>query len=318
MVRVNWSSARCLLAAASLCSLLVLDGPASAMPIFIPGSEATAAASSVNNDAGEITNQNAVAASAVREVDNPDLARGEARATTAGALGSFSQAEAAGGDRAPTQASASAKWSANFTTSGNNPNAAIDIDFDFNVDGLLSYMNNNSGASTNDIAAGVTVTLLALNNSGTAPLFNGTARLATVDNDQAPNLSLSGDWGDLDRRDDFVFSDPCSRFTCSVEVNTDLTLTDAVFVDFSEVFAITLELSTDAFVFAGFETGALADFLNTAEVLLSTSTPGVDVEFVPSAPPTAVPTPSALWLFSLGLVGLIAFQTRENRGRAVT
>lgn len=289
---------------------LAAGTPAEAALLFTPGAEASASASSVGNDAGTQTNQNAVSTSAVREVTDPDFARGEAQATTNGPLRSRSEASAASGNNQPTQASATARWAANFTTTGANPGSAVDIDFVFNVDGVMSYLNNNSGAGANDIAAGVTISLGAMTSSGTTSLFNGTARLASVSNTTAPNLVRIGDWTSSSRDGDFAFQSGCDRFFCSVDVDASIAIADSIFVDFSEVFAISVELSTDAFAFAGFETGAISDFLNTATVALSTSTPGVNLQVVPTV--NVVPAPSALWVFLVGLGGLMVMRGRRR------
>ena len=276
-----------------------------------PGAEASASASSVNNDAGTQTNQNAsldlCGAGGHRSRLRPR--RGPSHDQW-GRCAAEAKTSAASGNNQPTQASATARWAANFTTTGVNPGSPVDIDFVFNVDGVMSYLNNNSGASANDIAAGVTISLGAMTGSGTTSLFNGTTRLASVSNTTAPNLVRIGDWTSSSRDGDFAFQSRCDRFFCGVDVDASIAIADSIFVDFSEVFAISVELTTDAFAFAGFEAQAMSDFLNTATVALSTSTPGVNLQVVPTV--NAVPLPASLWLFGIGLGGLLMLRSRRG------
>lgn len=293
----------------------IIAAPAIAGPIPSPGAEATASARSVGNDAGTNVSQGAVNALISNSVSEPDEAFARARATAGGAVGSESRTDATSGDGS-TEAGSTASWVAQFTTGGANPGRSVDIDFGLTVDGSLQVGNNNSGAGLNDVFAAVGVSLRAIGASGTTSIFDGDARLFVVARDQTPQLTRSGDWAAADRAGDFSFPDepfgPCDPFGCLVDVVANIELDDALLVDFSDVFAIELTLTTDAFAFDGSEVSAKADFFNTANVALSTSTPGVTISQLQAPAPVAVAEPGTLALMASGLAGLALLRRRRR------
>ena len=295
-------------------------GPAAAIIVTAPGAEATASASSAPNDSGTVTDQGNPSAAAsnlaVNDRPFPDEASSEARATVAGPVGSRSFAEGASGSGLASQASATAAWAAQFITSGTSPGSgSVDIDFNVSIDGSLFVQNNNGGAGLDDVLAAVGVTLSATGSSGTTEVFNGSAKLATVTNVDPAVLTRSGDWADGARDGDFDMG-TCSRFRCTVNVTAGFNLDDTFLVDFGEVFRVDLMLSTDAFIFAGREVGAEADFFNTVDVSLSTSTVGVTVAQA-TGEPMDVPEPGTLALMGNGLIGLLLLHRRSRRRRAI-
>lgn len=317
MIRQGFGAllARPVAAALLAISASVITVPAAAAPIPAPGAEATASARTADNDAGTNVSQGTVNAQTSNEAVEPDEASSAGRATTGGAVGSRSEADGASGTNDSTRAAATASWVAQFTTSGANPGSSVDIDFALTIDGSLQIGNNNSGADADDIFAGVEVSLRAIGASGTTTAFDGAARLAVVANDQTPELTRSGDWAAAGRDGDFSFPDvpfgPCDRFGCLVDVVASIELDDALLVDFSDVFAVELTLSTEAFIFAGFEAGAEADFFSTANVALSTSTPGVTISQLQA--PVDVAEPGTLALMGSGLAGLALLRRRRRR-----
>lgn len=222
-----------------------------------------------------------------------------AEATTAGPLRSGSNLQVAGGQNVSSTATASASWLSGFTTEGTDPGAPIDVDVQFSVTGTLNYGNNNSGAGFEDIYSLVTAQLAA----GGSVLFNGTARLVSLTNVDAPDLELTGDWAG--RSGDFTVGPRCDSFFCSYDVNMSFAVEDALLTGFGDVFDVEALLLTEAFAFASFEVFPQADFLGTGDVTLSTDTPGV--RFVPtSTGPAPAPAPATLLLLIAGLASLRA------------
>ena len=194
----------------------------------------------------------------------------------------------------PSTAAATARWVSQIVATGTDPGEPVDVDLSLNVDGTLSYLNNNSGASADDISSTVAASLNVFRQSGNLNVFDGTATLATVTNSTPPALTRSGDWSDPERDGDF--SQSGGVFAYSVDVQTSIFFDDAVLVSFGEIFAIELDLHTDAFGFAGFEVEAGSDFFDTGSVMLSSDTPGIMFQ--------TVPEPSGLLLLTLGAIGL--------------
>ena len=111
--------------------------PAGAAAITIPGTEVTASARSASNDGGTNTNQGLPSSAVSNSVNSPDSASSSAAAIVGGFLRSRSEVEGASGTQAPTTASATARWAADFTTAGANPGTSVDIDFSARIDGSL-------------------------------------------------------------------------------------------------------------------------------------------------------------------------------------
>ena len=292
---------------------LFLVNSADAAVIPTPGAEASASARTGTNDAGTVTNQGAVAVGASRSATDPDFASSRSSSTVAGPLRSESEVDGAAGNQGSSQAGATAKWTALFNTVGANPGRAIDIGFNVNVDGDLTFGNNNSNVVPGDVLSGVSLQLSAVSAAGTTSAFNGSAQLSSTSRTTPPSLIRSGDWASPSRNGDFTFDGVCNQFGCEVDIDSVIALADAFFVDFNEVFAIEFELSTEAFIIAGLELGASADFFNTGTVSLFTNTPGVSIQQASAPPdpdPVPVPVPGTLPLLTIGLLGVFGLRRR--------
>ena len=197
--------------------------PAGAASITIPGTEVTASARSAGNDGGTNSNQGVPNSAISNSVNGPDSASSSAAAIVGGFLRSRSEVAGASGTPDTTAASATARWAANFTTGGVNPGRRIDIDFSARIDGRLTQFNNNSGASLNDIFAGVDLTLSVIGAAGTTSIFDGGARLLSAVRvpfpGNPPILSRSGDWAAANRDGDFSVASGCSASGCTVTVD---------------------------------------------------------------------------------------------------
>jgi hypothetical protein len=277
---------------------------ASAVPIPSSGAHADAAASTPGATPPPASNDNPITASAQVTASGLDFAEGQAQATVDGAVQSRSEASGASSS-SPSNADATASWITQFAVTGTNPGGAIDVDITLNVDGTLDYFNNNSGAGPGDIAADVGLILTVYDSNGSSTAWSGTARLATVTNNTPAVLTRGGDWADPSRDGDFSTSGCSTASSCTWSVSSAIALPDSLFVNFTDTFAVEVELDTSAFIFSGNEVEATSDFFNTGSVSLGTSTAGVG--FV-----ALVPEPALGLLLGLAALVLLSGVRRGN------
>jgi hypothetical protein len=136
---------------------------------------------------------------------------------------------------------------------------------------------------TDDVRSSVRVEITLYPSTGPLLPFDGTAKLATDTNSTPPLLTRSGDWLDASRDGDFTVVS-CTRFSCQIDVDATISLPDTLNLPFGESFAVEVALITTAHIFQGNEVEAEANFFNTANVTLSTDTPGVTIDAVIAAP----------------------------------
>jgi hypothetical protein len=275
-----------------------------AVPIPPPSAHANASADATGGPSNSDADDNPVTASVDVISSGDDFAQAKARATVGGAARSLSSSGGASGQFAPSRADGAGRWISNFIATGTDPGNPIDLDLVATVDGLLEYLNNNSGASVDDIRSSVSLTLTLHDQSGAIGVFVGSARLATVTNSGPPQLARAGDWADPTRDGDFSTSS-CSSFSCSYDVQMATTFEDVAFVEFGETFAVEFELATAAYTFAGFEVDALSDFFNTGNITVATDTPGVTFQMVPE------PTSFFLLATATGVLAISARMTKS-------
>lgn len=289
-------------------TVLVFPAPAAALQQSQSEAQATAA-----GDAGGAQLDTQTVTSAASQLSSGfDLAEAEAGSTTLGALRSRSVVSGASGSNGPSDADSRAAWFSDLVTTGNDPGMPVDLDLEVTIEGTLSYLNNNGGASADNIRSSVRFELTLVEGQTVLNPFDGTAELTTVTNSSPPALNRTGSWSDPTRDADFTVVS-CSAFSCQVDIATTISLPDTLGVDFGEPFSLEVQLHTDAFIWNGRESEATADFFNTATVSISTDTPGVVIEAAPD-PPAAVPGlgPAAGGLLALLLsgAGLRALRSR--------
>ena len=264
---------------------LVIAPLSQAAPLPSIGAEAQATARTPGEDAGSVGNTGPSTATAANDASGSGIADAFASATVGGTARASSAVESASGLAETSQATANARWVGHIQTGGSDPLTPIDIDLDLSVDGTLTYFNNNTNVTLGDLLSSVTFRMTLHDMaSGATNVFDGSAELTGVSRTEVPVLIRSGDWADASRYGDFV-EQACSPFSCEVDVNALIRVDDAFTVGFGDVFAVELELATEAFQAQGRETGAAADFANSASVSLATDTPGVTLILVPE--PTA-------------------------------
>ena len=293
---------RLLFAFVPLCALLLGAQRVVAVPIPSPGAHANASADAAGGPSNSDTDDDPVTASVSVTSSGDDSAQAMAQATVGGAARSLSTSGGASGQFAPSEADGTARWISNFVATGTDPGNPIDLDLVTTVDGLLDYLNNNSGAPVDGIRSSVSLTLTLHDQSGAISVFDGSAQLATVTNDNPPQLVRIGDWADPTRDGDFSFSS-CSRFSCAYDVNMATIFEDVAFVGFGETFAVEFELATAAFTFAGFEADALSDFFNTGSIMVATDTSGITFQ--------TVPEPTSFFLLAMA-TGVLAIFVRPR------
>jgi hypothetical protein len=219
---------------------------------------------------------------------------------------SFAGADTTFGSRTrdDVSAHATASWVATFTTTGTNPFVPIDVDAMLHLTGVLGVFSNGPG----DVFSRVDATVTFFTNSvALPPAFNGSA--TAFDEPLGRVVQRTGDWANPAFNADFT-SDPDALGLGGFQVDTNTLLQNALFIGFGQPFAVKLELTTQALSFP-LELYAGADFSNTGSIDLSTDTPGVTIQLVGGAP-SAVPEPSALLLFGIGLVGLLRMTLKRS------
>lgn len=282
---------------------LAFAQPAQAIPLPSVGASASATALTPGEDAGTVNDSGASSASATNDASGTGFAEAFAEATVGGAARSRSVVDSASGSAEDSNAGATAQWVAQVQTGGADPGNPIDIDLNLDVDGVLTYLNNNTNVGLGDLLASVTVRLTLYDLlTGATKVFDGNASLSSISRTEAPELIRGGDWADASRDADFAVDSNCGAFTCQVDVNAFIAVDDALLVGFGETFGIEVELITSAFQAQGRETGATSDFSNTVSVNLSSNTPGITF--------TLVPEPGTALLVGLGLTALGSMRRR--------
>ena len=262
-------------------------------PIPTPIAQATASAEAAGGPSSSDSDADPVTATVNVTSSGDDFAEAMAEATVGDRVRSRSATSGASGQSVPSQGAGTAGWISNLIATGTDPGTDIDIDLATVTDGLLDYLNNNSGASADDIRSSVSLTLTVYDEAGATTAFDGSAQLAAVTNSDPPELTRSGDWAAPGRDGDFSTAG-CSAFSCAYNVNLSDTFEDVTYVGFQRPFAIEFELATTAYTFAGFEVEAIADFFNTGSVVVATDTPGITFQIVPE--------PTSLLLFAAEVV----------------
>ncbi len=292
---------------------LVAAGPATALQEAQAEVQATGA-----GDAGDsqLDTQTVTATANVQSIGQ-DLAEAEANATTLGALRSRSVASGASGPNGPSDADARAAWYSDLTTTDTDPGGPIDLDLDVTIDGTLTYFQNNVGPSADDIRSSVRLEVTLVSGSTVLNPFDGTTELTSVSGSVPPALNRSGSWADPARDPDFTVVS-CSAFSCQVDVSTTVSIEDTISVGFGQPFSLEVQFRTDAFIWNGEETEATADFLNTANVVISTDTPDVTIAAAPDPPspvPALSPTGLGALIGTVGGGGLLATAVRRRAAR---
>jgi hypothetical protein len=283
---------------------LAFASPAQAIPLPAVGADASATAVTPGDDSGTVNDSGATTASATNNASGTGIAEAFSQATVGGAARSRSLVDSASGSAEDSNADATAHWVAQVETGGADPGNPIDIDLNLDIDGVLTYINNNTNVGAGDLLSSVMVRLTLHDTlTGATSVFDGSAILSGVSRTLPPELIRSGDWADPSRDGDFAVDPNCRAFTCQVDVNASIIVDDALLVGFGETFGVEVELITSAFQAQGRETGASSDFSNTANVNLSSSTPGITF--------TLVPEPNTALLVGLGLTGLGALRRRR-------
>lgn len=287
----------------------VLPAPAAALQQAQAEAQATAA----GDGGGTQLDTQTVTATASQLSSGFDSAEAAAESTTLGSLRSRSAVSGASGTNGPSDADARAAWFSDLVTAGSDPGAPVDLDLDLTVSGTLTYLNNNGGASADDIRSSVRLEITLVSGATVLNPFDGTAELTTVTNSSPPALNRTGSWSPPARDADFTVVS-CSAFSCQVDVAATVSLPDAIDVDFGEPFSLEVQLHTDAFIWNGRESLATAEFFNTASVTISTDTPGVVIEAAPDSPaevPALGPIAGGVLALLLSGGGLVALRRRE-------
>jgi hypothetical protein len=275
---------------------LALSPEAWAIPLPSVVAEASATASTPGDDAGTVSDSGPTTATATNTASGSGFADSFGQATVGGAARSRALVDSASGLAEASNAEGTARWVGQIQTGGIDPGAPIDIDLGLNVDGVLSYFNNNTNVSTGDLLSSVALRLTLFDElTGATGVFDGSATLSGISRFVPPELIRTGSWADASRDGDFTVG-ACGAFSCVVDVTATILVPDALLVGFGDTFGVEVELLTNAFQAQGRETGASADFSNTVSVDLSTSTPGITF--------TPVPEPGTALLVGLGLATL--------------
>ena len=287
----------------TLSFLLAFAPMALAIPLPTVGAHADARAMTPGDDAGTVTDNGAITASATNSASGSGVADAFSQATVGGNLRSSSSVSSASGSSLDSDARADAHWIGQYQTQGTNPGGPIDIDLNLSIDGTLGYFNNNTNVGPGDLLSSVSVRLILHDIvSGATSVFDGAAEMSSISRFVPPDFNRSGSWADSARDGDFTVQNCGGPFSCQVDVAASIVVDDALLVGFGSVFGVEVQLISHAFQAQGQETQASSDFANTASVSLSTDTPGVSFALVPE--------PGSGLLLGLGLTLLAGVRRR--------
>ncbi len=274
---------------------LALASPALSVPLPPTLAEALVIASAPGATPPDATDSDPVTAIASLTANGSDDAMGQAIATVDGPLRSQSTTSGASGSNGQSQATAQAKWTTTYEIGGIDPGAPVDVDLTIRVDGSLSFFENNSGVSLGQIFADMNLNVAPSTTSGPQPaLFAGATRLL-ADGAGGATLLRTGGYASASRDGDFT-----SCGSQCIDVDTTLVLDDALLLGFGESFALTVSLTTSAFMIDGLEIDVDADFFSTGTVELTSDAPGVTFEVV-HAPEPGLPLLAAAALAGLAI-----------------
>lgn len=189
-------------------------------------------------------------------------------------------------------------WEAQTANPGT---ASADIDVFAFLDGTLRTM-DFAGAGLGDVFSSVSFTMGYDIGSGVQNVFAG---MATLDDAGGLSVSGPGTWNSAFSTVNLPDSDKTSTLNYSEFFGALFT------VPTNTIFAWVVELESEAYIAGPYELGAVSDFLNTGDFMLSTGTMGVNLADV--TPMSAVPLPASgvAMVAGLGLVGIAAYRRQR-------
>ena len=136
---------------------LTTASTSTAVPLPGIGASAEATAMTPGQDSGTLADTGNPTATISNSASGSGSADSFAQATVGGAVRASAVVESASGSGESSTANGTAQWVAQYQTGGVDPGTAIDIDLLLDLDGVLSYNNNNTNVVPGGLVSEVTL-----------------------------------------------------------------------------------------------------------------------------------------------------------------